>query len=368
MFKNNAFSKISASRLGIMILTASFLLVIAACGGTAANSPSPTQASAGNIPPVQQSIDVPTQVPPSSSTVAASVKDICSLVTQADVEAVLGEPVTTITPSSKPVKYLENVFNQNTCIYSGSKSTYVSITSVDQGPEDYFLSAREANQKICSPLEDEPGLGDNAFWCVRKDAVVYSVYKAIHGFIFVVLQGITSDSASHRASLLTLTKSVLTVLPTSTSPVTAKVQDICSLVAKAEVEAVMGQSVASTSANSAPDSISEITNSFCTYSDEPPAGSPYPDKSVDISSRDAGSVQVAGEILNKQLDQKRNKGATVTQIKGLGDDAYWIVEEGLVSYIAVKDTHVFSVNYFGFDAKTKQALLLKLAESVSTTQ
>ena len=202
-----------------MILALSIPLLTSACTGTVVNTPDPTPTTVmGVIAPAGTPTDVatqiptqvPTLVPTEASTDSGALLDICSLATTPEVETVLGQSVTSITPGTDS----ENIPGAtiNFCTYLG-KGLAVVVSSVDAGSAQAagaMMQTELANMKaddasVTSKVET--GLGDQAYWSVAEHAVSYTVVKGARVFS-VLIGGSIGDAASYKAPLLILAKSV----------------------------------------------------------------------------------------------------------------------------------------------------------------
>lgn len=137
------------------------LLLLAACGGDAAQTQAPaTVATAPEAAPVAGAPADAINTPAPASQV-----DACALLTQAEVEAAVGRPV------SEPKA--EQVANLACCSYGDPEAPIVSAASlcVFVGSDaDYFAGAiaqaRETFELARGNAEARPlsGLGDEAYW------------------------------------------------------------------------------------------------------------------------------------------------------------------------------------------------------------
>ena len=188
MFNKLQFSLHQPNRMGIIALLCGFALIASACGGVVVNSPDSTPTTAKEV---------------------VSSQDVCSLITAAEAEAVMGQPVASILPFSElDSDYGEMVFS---CYYNGKDLTIV-VSTVDLG------SAQAASEILQQQLvkeqadegaiiNEEPGLGEKAYWTTADNAGMYTILKGSNIFV-VLLGGNIGDAASYKAPLLTLAKSV----------------------------------------------------------------------------------------------------------------------------------------------------------------
>ncbi len=136
--------------------------------------------------------------------------DVCALATSAQVEEVLGQPITSTTPGEEPDSVSGGTLYF--CTYLGSGLAVV-ISWVDTGSP---AAAEVALQEELAQMQaDEPsatvtpqsGIGDQAFWTVTANAAGYVVAKGGR-VLGVVLGGNIGDPAAHQAALKTLAESI----------------------------------------------------------------------------------------------------------------------------------------------------------------
>lgn len=191
----NLLSKINIKRIVLIITLGGVLLLGAACGGPSSTSPAPiSTAMMENPSPVAQ----PT----------VGNYDVCSLVATADVEAVLGQTVTSVTPGSEPDP--TSGATLYSCTYLGNGLALI-VSSADLGTAKAasdMMQAQFDTMKSYQPdtvLTEESGVGDKIFWTERENAVAYNVLKGSH-LIGVAIGGSIGDPASYKAGLLLLTE------------------------------------------------------------------------------------------------------------------------------------------------------------------
>jgi len=139
------------------------------------------------------------------------MQDACTLATDAQIEEVLGQPVTSRTPGEDPDSVSGGTLYY--CSYLGSGLAVV-ISWVDLlTPAD----AKQAlNEQLAQMQADEPdttvttqsGIGDQAFWTVAPHAAGYVVISRAT-VLGVALGGNIGDPAAHQAALKTLTESII---------------------------------------------------------------------------------------------------------------------------------------------------------------
>jgi hypothetical protein len=137
--------------------------------------------------------------------------------------------------------------------------------------------------------------------------------------------------------------------------------DACSLITQAEAEAVLGQTVTSITPGIDDSNTFGEMLYFCTFLGQGLA--------VVISVADMGTPEAARQALNDELAsaQADSEVSSVTQVSGLGDQAFWSVAAHAVEYAVATDKHVFGLLLGGNigDPAEFQAALLSLAESVA---
>jgi hypothetical protein len=202
-----------------LIIISAFLLT--ACSGSQKNSPAPTitptpteeVVEGGDISavePTKAPIDSPTDDPNMEPTETPSVEDVCSLVTTFDVENVLGQTVTSITPGSEMDDSTGSTINF--CTYVGSgKAVVISSTEVDNSSigGDALRSQLQTMQddEPDTKINEELGVGVKAYWAVSEHAGEYVVLTEEHVFS-VGLGGNIGNPLDSKAALLTLAQIV----------------------------------------------------------------------------------------------------------------------------------------------------------------
>jgi hypothetical protein len=182
--------------------------LLAACGSTSANSPTPTTVM-GALLPVEQPTSIPTQEPLVSSNSSAP-RDVCAMVSTADVAAVLGSTPIATTPGSDAETYTG--VTVNFCTYLGQGVAVVISTSDTSSAQ---AAAELLQQELAQALVDTPetitteetGLGDQVFWSIAEKASSYTVQVGASVFS-VALGGNVGDPSSHKAALLELAKKI----------------------------------------------------------------------------------------------------------------------------------------------------------------
>lgn len=195
-------------------------LMLSACGGTAQSLPTATVTptatateEAGLILPEAATttpMDLPTEDPNLEATATNTVEDVCSLVTGFDVEQVLEQPVTSITPGAEPDDVTGSTINFCTFVGSG-KAVVISSVEVDSSS----IGLDTLNDQIRRIKDDEPdtkvdqalGVGIQAYWTVSENAGGFTVLTEEHVFS-VSLGGNIGDALDHKAALLTLAQIV----------------------------------------------------------------------------------------------------------------------------------------------------------------
>jgi hypothetical protein len=195
-------------------------LMLSACGGTVQTLPTATTTptatateESGLILPevtVTPPVDLPTEDTSLEATATNTVEDVCSLVTGFNVEEVLGQPVTKITPGAEPDDVTGGTLNYCTFLGSG-KAVVISSVEVDNS----YIGLDILNAQIQSMQDDEPdtkinqelGVGIKAYWSVSDHAGGYTVLTEEHVFS-VILGGDIGNALDHKAALLALAQIV----------------------------------------------------------------------------------------------------------------------------------------------------------------
>jgi hypothetical protein len=220
--KNNTLGKqnhtISSCLIVVIAISA---LVISACSGSIENPPAPTSTSTPTsepidlVPqPVEQTtttpMDIPTKDPNGEPTATVTVEDVCSLATAYDVENVLGQTVTHVTPGAEPDEVSGSTLNY--CSYVGSDKAVV-ISSVEV--ENSYIGGDVLKAEMQKIQDEEPntlsneelGVGIRAFWSVSEHGAEFTVLTETH-VISVALGGNIGSGTDHKAALLTLAQIV----------------------------------------------------------------------------------------------------------------------------------------------------------------
>ena len=184
--------------MGVIALVCGFALIASACGGAAAPSPTSTPVISTEAAPKQ------------ATTVPVVTQDVCSLITSAEAEEVMGQPVASVSPfSDADSDFGETVFS---CFYLGKDLTIV-VSRVDLDSAQaagMVLQQQLAKQQAEDEgvvITEESGLGEKAYWTTVENAGIFTFLKGSNIFV-VGLVGIKGDAASYKAVLLTLAKSV----------------------------------------------------------------------------------------------------------------------------------------------------------------
>jgi len=164
--------------------------LVAACSGSAATavpqsggSPAPTQAAPTQADPTQAA---PTQAAatatPAPTSAAPGTLDACSLLTAADAQAALGEPVDPGVPPEA---------GAHSCIFAGHPAVGLDLNSVEISLTD--VAAFDPSKKSIAGLTITPvsGIGDAAYYVsmgagyevlnVRKGQVTFTVSVLLKG-------------------------------------------------------------------------------------------------------------------------------------------------------------------------------------------
>ena len=132
--------------------------------------------------------------------------DVCSLATAFDVENVLGQTVTSITPGSEPDDISGGTLNFCTFVGSGQA---VVISSVEVENSSFGLDMLNAQvdafkgEEPDTAVNQELGVGVKAYWSTSEHAGQYTVLTEEHVFA-VSLGGNIGAPEDHKAALLTL--------------------------------------------------------------------------------------------------------------------------------------------------------------------
>jgi hypothetical protein len=178
-----------------------------ACTGLPSNALTPTPTTLmGFLPPNGQSTTIPTEIAAPGTAEAGKAVDICSLISQPEAEAVLGQPVTATTPGTDTDSATGATLNF--CTYLGTGLAVV-VSREDLGSAE---AARQAiKQELAKMLYDsasttipqDGGPGDQAYWSTSEHAAQFTVLNG-NSVFSVLLGGNIGDPAAHKAALLDL--------------------------------------------------------------------------------------------------------------------------------------------------------------------
>jgi hypothetical protein len=218
MQKQSLFRQIRSNRIWAMALVGGVALVLSACSTSAMSSNAPTPTTVMGVkqsPAVDQAMSIPSQIPTESSAALqngpASGADVCSLVSKAEAEAVLGKKVISMTPGSDSNILPGATINFCTYLAGGTALVISSIDSSSASAASELLKVQLAKAQAVSPdlaIQEESGLGSKAYWTVNKNAAGYTILKDNHVFS-AALGGKITDAGSYKAALLTLANSIL---------------------------------------------------------------------------------------------------------------------------------------------------------------
>jgi hypothetical protein len=213
-----------SKRFALVCMLLSLSLIAAACDGTAPNSTA-TPTVMGLVaelasPPTGQpnAVTTPASGGPGETDDSVTVGeeeypevDVCALATDAQVEVVLGQSITSRTPGAEPDSVSGGTLYF--CSYVGSGLAVV-ISWVDTGSPaaaEVALQEELAQMQADDPsatVASQSGIADQAFWTVTTDAAGYVV--VIGGNVIgVLLGGDIGDPAAHKDALKTLAESIV---------------------------------------------------------------------------------------------------------------------------------------------------------------
>jgi len=213
-------------RTGLVSLACCLALMATACGGTVSNlTPTPTTVMGfvpeQGSPPTGQPNEVSTPngepgqtATPDTLLILGAMQynklNVCSLATDAQVEGVLGQPITEKTPGEDADSVSGGTLYF--CTYLGSGLAVVlswvetgSPAAAEQALKDE-LAQMQADEPSAT-VTSQSGIGDKAFWTVTPHAAGYVVVKDGR-VLSVVLGGNIADPAAHQATLKTLAESI----------------------------------------------------------------------------------------------------------------------------------------------------------------
>ena len=213
-------------RTGLVSLLCCLALLATACGGTVSSStPTPTTIM-GSVPeqgspPTGQPSEMSTPngepgqtATPDTLLILGAVQynkvDVCALASEAQVEEVLGQPITSKTSDEDADSVSGGTIYS--CSYVGSGLAVViswvdtnSPAAAEQALKDE-LAQMQADEPSAT-VTSQSGIGDQAFWTVTPHAAGYVVAKGGR-VLGVALGGNIGDPAAHKAALKTLTESI----------------------------------------------------------------------------------------------------------------------------------------------------------------
>ena len=188
-----------------------------ACGAVPENSLTPTPTTLMGVLPLngggggtatETSTASSSSLPSGGS--SAPGQDACALVTQAEAEAVLGQPVVSVTPGTDSTQYSSTLYF---CTFLDHELALV-VSEVDLGSPEAAVQALQTSQS--QMISDDPGTvstaltngpGDQAYWTTNEHAAQVTVL--IGNVVFsVVVGGDVGDPSAFQAGLLALAASV----------------------------------------------------------------------------------------------------------------------------------------------------------------
>lgn len=211
MLNKLQFSLNRLDRMGVIALVCGFALIASACGGAVVNSPDSTSnTSKEAVSPTGISTEVPAETPAASPLASGAEQDVCLLITNTDAEAVMGQPVASINPFS----YLDSDYGETvfSCYYMGKDLTII-VSRVDLGSAQAASNAlqqqlvKEQADTAGAIINEEPGLGEKAYWTKVEEAGIFSFLKGSKIFV-IGLTGNVGDADSYKSPLLALAKTV----------------------------------------------------------------------------------------------------------------------------------------------------------------
>lgn len=211
MSKKIQSSIIRSNRIRILVVVCGIALIASACGGAAVNSNDPTPGTGNEVAsPTETSTGVSTDTPVVLPQASGADLDVCSLITSAEAEAVMGQPVESVNPYSElDPDYGETVY---TCFFMGKDLTFV-VSKVDLGSAQAASEAfqqqviKEQTDNKDLIINEEPGLGEKVYWTTVENAGIFSFLKG-RTVLVVGLVGNIGDVASYKTALLVLAKSI----------------------------------------------------------------------------------------------------------------------------------------------------------------
>lgn len=206
------FSSNRLSRMGIITMVCGLALIASACGGGVVNSTDATPDIVKEAAsPTEPLMEVPAETAAVLPQTSGADQDACSLITTADAEAVMGQPIVSVNPFS----YLDNDYGQtvSSCYYMGENLTVI-VSTVDFGTvqtankmlQEQYDKELADNEGVI--INEEPGLGDKAYWTITENGGSYAILDGSK-FLVVGIGGNIGDASSYKASLLTFAKTIL---------------------------------------------------------------------------------------------------------------------------------------------------------------
>lgn len=214
MFK---MTSISNGRLhknaGWIALACALALAVTACGGVPANSSSQTPTTVMGVLPLNPAAtETPTANPTATlESGTAAPFDVCSMISKAEAETLLGQTVVAITPGSDTDSETGTLGYY--CTYMGSGLAIIFSESDFGSPAaagaamDRELAKMQAEDSSSVSTLQQSGPGDRAYWTIAEQAAAFEVLKGNVVFSIAV-GGIVSDPEAFKAGLLTLATSV----------------------------------------------------------------------------------------------------------------------------------------------------------------
>ena len=203
MLKNKKYSPKRSRWMGIMGLVFGLALIVSACGGS-----SPINGQEG-YPTTGQSTDAQDDTAAELSSTSGDDQDVCSLITAADAETLMGQTVASTSPYSElDSDYGETVYS---CYYLGTDLTVVvsrvELGSAQTAGDMLQLKYVKEQADTAGTITEESGLGEKAYWTIIENGGMFTFLKGSQIFV-VGLVGNTGDATAYKAALLALAKDV----------------------------------------------------------------------------------------------------------------------------------------------------------------
>ena len=284
-------------------------IVTAACSGGADTSSTPAQDD---------------EPPAATAAQSVTTDKACELLTKAEAQTALGSPIEDVNDESAPTPI--GTMLRSSCYYESEDGGSVTLTLSRYDDAQNAATKFDALKRMYGAAREVPNLGDAAF--AERETLVIKQGN-VHLLIKLDPEGANkivnySDTKAMDALLAVerqIASRALGRLPASGSTATAGVsapgsssKSVCSMLTKAEMEAILGGPLSHAVPNDSP------AQTVCTYTG---AGGRYAQVTVEWQGGASGmaGTNLAGALMGAAGGQVK----TTTPVAGLGDEAVMLI-------------------------------------------